>query len=349
MATVNFLLVGAGGSGGSAFGGGGAAGEVITGSDTITSGTFPVVVGTGGVGVGFGNPGNAGSSASTWNAHSAGAGGAGPAGNNVAGGSNASYSGGAGGGFSTADCGGGAGSAGNGGASSGDTGGDGGPGTTSSISGASVTYGRGGGGCGYFVAGAPNGANDFSPSGASDGVNPGDGGGGANRFSNSGAGKDGLVILSYPTGSLTAFGGVISTSGGNTIHTFTPFSDNTFRVTTTYTINAEAGSYGLTGFLERQQFSKAYTAGSYSISGAASTFNLLLAGNNLAAFPGDYAITGADVGLYLTRLMNAVAGSYAITGAPVTFRLFISPFAPASQPLWLLERFDIRPRTEQSS
>ena len=45
----------------------------------------------------------------------------------------------------------------------------------------------------------------------------------------SGAGGSGIVIISYPTGLITATGGTITTSGGNTIHTFT--SNGTFTVT----------------------------------------------------------------------------------------------------------------------
>jgi hypothetical protein len=41
-----------------------------------------------------------------------------------------------------------------------------------------------------------------------------------------GNGGAGVAIFAYPTGSMTATGGVITTSGGNTIHTFT--ADGTF-------------------------------------------------------------------------------------------------------------------------
>jgi len=37
-----------------------------------------------------------------------------------------------------------------------------------------------------------------------------------------------VVIVAYPTGALTATGGTITTSGGNTIHTFT--ASGTFAV-----------------------------------------------------------------------------------------------------------------------
>jgi hypothetical protein len=54
----------------------------------------------------------------------------------------------------------------------------------------------------------------------------GDGGSGA---PGGGAGGSGVVILAYPTaGSVSATGGTITTSGGNTIHTFN--SSGTFTV-----------------------------------------------------------------------------------------------------------------------
>jgi len=49
------------------------------------------------------------------------------------------------------------------------------------------------------------------------GANTGSGGDG---FSST-AGADGVLIVSYPTGSLIASGGTVTTSGGFTIHTFT--------------------------------------------------------------------------------------------------------------------------------
>lgn len=54
------------------------------------------------------------------------------------------------------------------------------------------------------------------------------GGGSANTAEASGAGGSGVVIVSYPTGSVSATGGTITTSGGNTIHTFT--SNGTFTI-----------------------------------------------------------------------------------------------------------------------
>jgi hypothetical protein len=68
------------------------------------------------------------------------------------------------------------------------------------ISGASLTYGVGG-------------LNDSS---GSPGANRGNGG-----STDSGIGGNGIVIIRYTTGSLTATGGTITTVGGDTVHTFT--------------------------------------------------------------------------------------------------------------------------------
>ncbi len=62
-------------------------------------------------------------------------------------------------------------------------------------------------------------------------ANTGSGGGGASSSGTvaGGDGGSGIVIIGYPTGSLTATGGTVTTSEGNTIHTFT--SSGTFTVT----------------------------------------------------------------------------------------------------------------------
>jgi hypothetical protein len=107
---------------------------------------------------------------------------------------------------------------------------NGGDGLVSSISGASVTYaGGGGGGAGTSAgsggaggggAGGSNGANG-NPGTANTGGGGGGGGSGDGVAEpNGGDGGSGVVVISYPTGSVTGTGGVITTSGGNTIHTF---------------------------------------------------------------------------------------------------------------------------------
>jgi hypothetical protein len=107
------------------------------------------------------------------------------------------------------------------------TGGKGGDGRVWSISGS--TYAGGGGG------GAFTGQQMFAGSGGSGGGGAGSldgnatsgtnglggGGGGAGRDDRGGDGGSGVVIISYPTGSMVATGGVITTNGNNTLHTFT--------------------------------------------------------------------------------------------------------------------------------
>jgi hypothetical protein len=115
--------------------------------------------------------------------------------------------------------------------------GAGGNGLAYSITGASVYYAGGGSGgrWGAGSVGAP-GLGGGGTGGAGSAVGSagtantgGGGGGGAGSDALGGAGGSGVVIISYPTGSITATGGTITTSGGNTIHRFT--SSGTFIVT----------------------------------------------------------------------------------------------------------------------
>jgi hypothetical protein len=114
--------------------------------------------------------------------------------------------------------------------------GAGGAGTASSITGSSVTYagGGGGGGVAAFLGTAANGgsggAGGGGTGGTSDGqagtagtTNTGGGGGGGvahNTDGAGGAGGSGIVIISY-VGAQQFGGGVVTSVGGNTIHTFT--------------------------------------------------------------------------------------------------------------------------------
>jgi hypothetical protein len=130
--------------------------------------------------------------------------------------------------------GGGAGAVGANGTSS--AGGDGGSGTASSISGSSVTYAGGGGGgtytSGTLGLGGSGGGGDAARGGTSNNgtANLGGGGGGNSGASGTragGNGGSGVVIISYPSTSpdLTSIGAGLTyaktTSGGNTIYTFT--------------------------------------------------------------------------------------------------------------------------------
>lgn len=113
-----------------------------------------------------------------------------------------------------------------------------GVGISNSISGSAVYYAGGGGGGGNAMAGGNGGGGtggNNTTSATSGTANTGGGGGGSYNQGTVGAGGSGIVIISYPTGSLIATGGTITTSGGNTIHTFN--SSGTFSTTQTATSN----------------------------------------------------------------------------------------------------------------
>jgi hypothetical protein len=113
---------------------------------------------------------------------------------------------------------------------------NGGAGVAVAISGSSVTYAGGGGGgltdnssAGTTSGGAGGGgAGNSSTRFGSDGSANTGGGGGGGGFPNpgvGGTGGSGVIVLSY-VGPQIATGGTVTTSGGNTIHTFT--SSGTF-------------------------------------------------------------------------------------------------------------------------
>jgi len=145
------------------------------------------------------------------------------------------YNGGNGSSDATAGNGGGGGGAGVAGGNASGTGsgvgtsGAGGNGLQSSISG-TASYYAGGGSGGRWGTGAVGaaGLGGGGLGGAADGAVGGNGtantgggaGGGGGGNANGGVGGSGIVIVSYPTGSITATGGIMTTSGGNTIHTF---------------------------------------------------------------------------------------------------------------------------------
>jgi len=242
--TVSYLMIAGGGAGGQARGGGGGAGGYLESTFSITPNTsYPIVVGAGGtaatvsvsgsnttfstltaIGGGgggvssAGNPGALGGSGGGGFSDTA-AGGAGTSGQGFAGGSGTnngvSYCGGGGGGASAVGTNATAAVAGVGGA-----------GTSSSISGSAVTRAGGGGGgslSGTASAGGAGGggAGSASAAGTAGTANfgAGGGGGGANSFLG-GAGGSGVFIISY-AGSQRGTGGTVTSSGGNTIHTFT--------------------------------------------------------------------------------------------------------------------------------
>ncbi len=210
---VEYLVVGAGGDGGTANsaglyysgGGGGAGGTVKTGTTTLSAGILSCTLGIG-VDTSFNSiVATKGISGSV---------GANPKAGN--GGSNADYSGGVGpsSASNVTGGGGGAGAVANGsngsvsGSSSSGTGGAGGAGVISSISGTSTTYGSGGGGghgyggFGWSTAGGVNAGSGASVNNATNPVpNRGGGGGGGAGYSapkNPSSGAAGIVIVRYP-------------------------------------------------------------------------------------------------------------------------------------------------------
>jgi len=259
--TASYLVVAGGGGAVGNRNGGGGAGGLLTSSTTLYSGaTYVVTVGAGGAG-GAGNAGptsaqdgsNSVLSGTGLTTLTATGGGGGGGTNNPSNGRAGGSGGGAGGDNATGATGGTGvsgqgfaggtsatgGGAGGGGASAvgsngtSNTGGNGGAGTASSISGTSTTYAGGGGGGATTTAGtggAGGGGNGAqgSPSTQLRGVdgtqNTGGGAGGGSNYATTpvtqAAGGSGVVIISY-AGSQVFNGGLVTSSGGNTIHTFT--------------------------------------------------------------------------------------------------------------------------------
>ncbi len=255
---IQVFMVGGGGAGAShAGGGGGAGGYVSSSTHTMVAGSYPVVIGAGGIGTNTGIYGQNGSS-TTFDGFTA-QGGGGGAGNNAspltgrdggsggggAGDSAATTSGGSGtagqgnngggnGGATTSPYpsggGGGAGSAGSNAANVG-IGGNGGNGTSTTIRGTSECYAGGGGGAPFYqnqgaggsatCGGAP-GRRDVPGQNASS--SSGGGGGGSYNLTgggNGGNGGSGIAIFRFTTGLFNFTGGVSSTVASDTVVTFT--------------------------------------------------------------------------------------------------------------------------------
>jgi hypothetical protein len=174
----------------------------------------------------------------------------------------------------------------------------GGAGLSSSISGFLVTYATGGtGGEGW-------GATSAGEVGAANRGNGGGGGGWA--FWPAGAGGSGIVILSYPTGTLTATGGTITTSGGNTIHTFT--SSGTFQITRIFT---GFGVYACPTNRFKQMCADRLASSS---GGAAFTNNPKWAAMGAGATSASRCAASSDTGLSL-ELYSRVAGTVTLLGS----------------------------------
>lgn len=258
-ANISALAVGGGGGGGTAGGGGG--GGVVSVNSSVGTGSYTVVVGPSGTGsstnkgtnggnssfgaiLAYGGGGGGGHTTVATPGNIGGSGGGG--GLSVSGTDSAvggvnflgqGFKGGASFGYACSPSGGGGG-AGAGGVSASSTGpGAGGIGLSSSISGSTIYYAGGGGGgswCfGYGAGGSGGGGAGSQTTGTPGTANTGGGGGGGgvNGGTGGAAGGSGVVIISYPTGSMTATGGTVTSILGNTItvHTFT--ASGTFTVT----------------------------------------------------------------------------------------------------------------------
>jgi len=259
------VLVVAGGGAGAFSGGGGAGGLVYQSSHAVTSQTYNITVGDGGIIQAWDQPGGSGQNSIFDNIMAIGGGGGGKidtagvsggsgggAGGNSAvgglilggsgtsgqgyvGGHNDSYS------CSPAGGGGGAGEAGH--EASPGIGGNGGDGLAYSISGSSVYYAGGGGG-GSSCANGGSGGLGGGGNASSNGLANRGGGGGGRRISSvsPGAGGSGIVIIRYLTSDFTPrdnvifrtkstggpTGGTITTDGLYTVHKFTSSGTITF-------------------------------------------------------------------------------------------------------------------------
>lgn len=249
---VQFVLVGAGGSGGTGSysiganynGGAGGGGGVIKGSIDLKSGAYPIVIGAGGAGVAPGNRAGSNGQSSTAFGYTAGyglgnsglTGGTSGAPQSFPGGGGGSYSGGGGGGANGAGAGGGPNWRKAGGVGLYAPGFEsyGAAAQSESLSNLSLTaitngyFGGGGQGAGAngvgersIGGGGAMTGNSSSSSGTNAGL-PNTGGGGAGGYAESdysGNGGSGILVIRYP-GAQKASGGTVVNSGGYTYHVF---------------------------------------------------------------------------------------------------------------------------------
>jgi hypothetical protein len=358
--TASYLVVAGGGSGGSSDGGGGGAGGLLTSSTTIYSGaTYVVTVGAGGAARSAGGIGNSGSNSSlagtglttitstggggggyTSATGAAGGSGGGSSYGQASGGAGTSGQGNNGGGALTGvpyygmSGGGGAGAVGGNGTNS--AGGAGGAGSASSISGSSVTYAGGGGGAqGGSLNNAALGAGGTGGGGAAGNsnipatagtVNTGGGGGGGGFSVISGAGGSGTVIISY-AGSQVFNGGLVTSSGGNTIHTFnatgalTPLTNNLnnslrFRssasayLSRTPTVAGSKTTWTWSAWVKRGAISA--TSSIFSAGSGANISELYFTSGNILRFY-DYISSAYATNLETTQLFRDPSAWYHIT------------------------------------
>lgn len=279
--SASYLQVAGGGGAGSAFGGGGGAGGLLSGTTSLNpTTTYTVTVGAGGAGANstIGSQGGNSQFGTLTASIGGGAGaGGGAGGAGGSGGGAGSYGGaptfaaalgtagqGNNGGQNTGSAnygtGGGGGAGAVGGTGTTTVVGSGGIGVTSSITGTSTYYAGGGGGAGGTgfittpgaggLGGGGAGGDTTTFVGVAGTANTG-GGGGAGAYNGSawftgGAGGSGVVIISYPAPQIF-WGGFVTTSGGNIIHTFTTsgsLAPITTSVTATYLQVAGGGAGG---------------------------------------------------------------------------------------------------------
>ena len=253
--SVNYLVVAGGGGGGNNGSGGGAGGLRSTVTATggggslesalslVVGTTYTVTIGAGGAGsTNIGSPGSNGNNSvfATITSTGGGGGGSGSNFNGVSGGcgggawyvgsagsgtTGQGYAGGAGANIGGGGRGGGGGGAGAVGAAAGSNAGAGGNGVATSITGSSVTYGGGGGSLGTPGSNSSGGSGGGGAGGGSPVAGTANtGGGGGGGSTNGASGGSGVVILSIPTSrysGTTTGSPTVTTSGSDTILTYT--------------------------------------------------------------------------------------------------------------------------------
>ena len=256
------------------------------------------------------------------------------------------------------------------------TGGNGGNGLQYSISGTPTYYGGGGGGTIFKTASSPGtgglggGGSGGQSTVGTDGINGtgGGGGGGGMNSSNvvlaSGKGGDGIVIMSYTSGTLSATGGTVTTNSGNTIHTYTVTGSNTFAVTSGGNLNTlvvgggggggvVGGGGGGGGVLYKENFF--ISPGTYSVfvgSGGASVSTRYVVGNSgtdslfyvLRAFGGGggggyniSSLSGGSSGGSGTAISTVPSVSYPSSGQLPQYGgqdVFLAKYGPSGDVQW---------------
>jgi PKD repeat protein len=293
--TVEYLVIGSGGSGGNWAGGGGGAGAVVNGTGKVLSGTVQGYVGNWTNGSGGSNPGLKGQTSfiADISAEGGGYGGAGAAGGNGGSGgggsaltggpytgtaagtaNNAAYGHQGGAGFTGATAGGGAGGKGQDGAGAiANVGGNGGDGVTINITGENLPYGAGGAGGGNTNGGV-GGSSGIGGHGSNGGVGGltggqnGTGSGGGGQYANgiSGIGGSGVVIIRFLSAPVAAFTPTGTTTGIDLVSvTYTDTSTGTISDYNWSYQGISGGNNTLTVFSTAQNVTASFNVGNFSI------------------------------------------------------------------------------------